>query len=128
MTANTSCQTCPTPVYSRIGKPKEGSVIGEILALAARPEVISFAGGLPSPDGFPVKAIQEAANWVLETCPQTALQYSAVAGMLELRQAIADIETKSGVPTTPDEVLIVSGSHFSRKGFSNNFHAFFKPS
>ena len=110
MTANTSCKTCPTPVYSRIGKPKEGSVIGEILALAARPEVISFAGGLPSPEGFPVKAIKEAADWVMETCPQTALQYSAVDGMMPLRQAIANIETKAGVPTTPDEVLIVSGS------------------
>lgn len=105
-----SCQNCPTPVYSRIGKPKDSSVIGEILALAARPEVISFAGGLPSPDGFPVAAIRDAADWVMDTYPQTALQYSAVAGMPELLKAIADIETKAGVPTTPDEVMVVSGS------------------
>ena len=101
---------CPTPTWSRIGKPKGSSVIGEILALANRPEVISFAGGLPSPEGFPVKAIEDASDWVMENKARVALQYSGVDGMLELRQAIAEIETKSGVPTTPDEVLIVSGS------------------
>lgn len=101
---------CPVPQYSTIGKPKAGSVIGEILALANRPEVISFAGGLPSPEGFPVAAIKEAADWVLDNKAQVALQYSGVAGMPELRQAIADIETAGGVPTTADEVLIVSGS------------------
>ena len=78
MTKSCTCHQTPTPSYSQIGKPKESSVIGEILALAARPEVISFAGGLPSAEGFPVKAIKDAADWVLETCPQVALQYSAV--------------------------------------------------
>ena len=72
--------------------------------------MISFAGGLPSAEGFPVKAIKDAADWVLETCPQVALQYSAVGGMPALLEAIAKIETDHGVPTTPDEVMIVSGS------------------
>ena len=110
MTKSCTCHQTPTPSYSQIGKPKESSVIGEILALAARPEVISFAGGLPSAEGFPVKAIKDAADWVLETCPQVALQYSAVGGMPALLEAIAKIETDHGVPTTPDEVMIVSGS------------------
>lgn len=110
MTKSCTCHPTPTPSYSQIGKPKESSVIGEILALAARPEVISFAGGLPSAEGFPVKAIKDAADWVLETCPQVALQYSAVGGMPALLEAIAKIETDHGVPTTPDEVMIVSGS------------------
>ena len=52
MTKSCTCHQTPTPSYSQIGKPKESSVIGEILALAARPEVISFAGGLPSAEGF----------------------------------------------------------------------------
>lgn len=103
-------EKCVTPTYSQIGKPKAGSVIGEILALAARPEVISFAGGLPSPEGFPVKAIKDAADWVMDNGAMTALQYSAVDGMPELRKVIAEIETNEGVPTTPDEILIVSGS------------------
>ena len=77
MTKSCTCHPTPTPSYSQIGKPKESSVIGEILALAARPEVISFAGGLPSAEGFPVKAIKDAADWVLETCPQVALPWAA---------------------------------------------------
>lgn len=56
----------PTPTYSAACAPKGDSVILEVLALAARPDVISFAGGLPSPEGFPVKEIAKAAQWVLD--------------------------------------------------------------
>ena len=110
MKDDSPCQQCVTPTYSRIGQPQGSSVIGQILALANRPEVISFAGGLPSPEGFPVKAIQEAADRTLESEALTALQYSGVAGMASLRNAIAAYETAAGVPTTADEVMIVSGS------------------
>ena len=110
MTEDSHCQECVTPTYSLIGKPKASSVIAQILALANRPEVISFAGGLPSPEGFPVKAIQEAADRTLENEALTALQYSGAAGMASLRNAIASYETQAGVPTSADEVIIVSGS------------------
>lgn len=110
MKDDSTCRECVTPTYSEIGKPKGTSVIAQILALANRPEVISFAGGLPSPEGFPVKAIQEAADLTLENDALTALQYSGVAGMASLRNAIATYETRAGVPTTADEVMIVSGS------------------
>lgn len=103
-------QTCPTPHYSEVGRPKGASVITDILALAARPEVISFAGGLPSPRRFPVEAIGKAAVKVLRERGATALQYSAAPGMKELRELIADQETKRGIPTTYEEVLITSGS------------------
>lgn len=98
------------PQYSTIAEPKGPTAVGEILALAARPEVISFAGGLPSPEGFPVKAISDASDWVLETNGKVALQYSTSAGVPELREAVARIETAAGVPTKPEEVLIVSSS------------------
>lgn len=110
MKEDSSCQECVTPTYSRVGQPQATSVIAQILALANRPEVISFAGGLPSPEGFPVKAIQEAADRTLENEALTALQYSAVAGMASLRNAIASYETRAGVPTSAEEVMIVSGS------------------
>ena len=53
MTKECCQQTCPTPHYSKAGRPKGASIITDILSLAARPEVISFAGGLPSPKRFP---------------------------------------------------------------------------
>lgn len=100
----------PTPTYSAACAPKGDSVILEVLALAARPDVISFAGGLPSPEGFPVKEIAKAAQWVLDNHAARALQYSACQGVPELREVIARRETEKGAPTSPDEVLVVSGS------------------
>ena len=110
MTKECCQQTCPTPHYSKVGRPKGASVITDILSLAARPEVISFAGGLPSPKRFPIEAVKAAACKVLDEKGAVALQYSAAPGVKELREAIAEQETKRGVPTTVDEVLITSGS------------------
>lgn len=109
MTENCDTQRF-VPQYSTIAEPKGPTAVGEILALAARPEVISFAGGLPSPEGFPAKAIEDATDYVLETNAKTALQYSTAIGTPELREAIAKIETEHGCPTSVDEVLIVSSS------------------
>lgn len=99
-----------TPTLSRTARSVKTSIIGELLSLAARPEVISFAGGLPTPEGFPVKALAEAAAKVFEEKSSRALQYSVATGERELKSFIARHETRRGVPTTPDEVMIVSGS------------------
>ncbi|MES1163126.1 MAG: PLP-dependent aminotransferase family protein, partial [Rhizobacter sp.] len=53
------------------------SVIREILKITERPGIISLAGGLPSPDSFPVEAMREAAAHVLTDAPREALQYAA---------------------------------------------------
>ena len=88
----------------------QDTLLRELLTLAGRPEVISFAGGLPSPEGFPVADLREAADRVLASCGAQALQYSYTEGETELRRAIAELETARGTPTTIDEVQIVSGS------------------
>ena len=104
-------KTCPpTPTYSVVGTPQGVSAVQEILALANRPEVISFGGGLPAPEGFPVREIAEACEWVLKTQGPRSLQYSAVEGMLELRELLARRETEKGVPTSADEVQLTTGS------------------
>lgn len=109
--SNCDCKkTASTPHFSKIGAPKGNSAVTEILALAARPEVISFGGGLPAPEGFPVKEIREACDWVLDHDAARALQYSSVQGMPEFRKALAERETQKGVPTTADNILIASGS------------------
>ncbi len=81
-----------------------------ILTLSGRPDIISFAGGLPSPAGFPIAAVKDAADWVMSHEGTRALQYSQAEGVPELRQAIAQMETEHGIPTTADEVQIVTGS------------------
>lgn len=100
----------PTPLLSKRAQGATGSVIRELLKLAARSEVISFAGGLPAPESFPVDAIQAACDTVLARSGTQALQYSTTEGEPALREWVAARETAHGTPTRADEVLIVSGS------------------
>ncbi len=88
----------------------KSSIIREILKVTQRPEVISFAGGLPSPATFPVDALREAFGAVLQAAGPTALQYSATEGDDALRAWVAARETARGIPTSPEQVLIVAGS------------------
>lgn len=86
------------------------SAIRELLKLTQRPEVISFAGGLPAPELFPVQAFQEAAQRVLATKGQQALQYATTEGYLPLRQWIVGKMAQYGIVASVDNVLITSGS------------------
>jgi 2-aminoadipate transaminase len=86
------------------------SAVREILKLTQMPDVISLAGGLPAPESFPVDELREAFDHVLATMGTRALQYSLTEGELGLRTWIAERETAAGVPTRPDEVLVVASS------------------
>ena len=88
----------------------KGSAIREILKVTEHPDIISFAGGLPSPDAFPVKEIQEAFARVLTENAIAALQYSTTDGFLPLREWVANRVGTKDAPVSPDEVIIVSGS------------------
>ena len=88
------------------------SAIRELLKLTERADVISFAGGLPAPEVFPVREFAEAAARVLgdkHTSTQ-ALQYGASEGYLPLREMIARHTSRYGLQVTPDNILITSGS------------------
>ena len=87
------------------------SFIREILKATADPEVISFAGGLPSPASFPVDEIDKAAHKVLSEDGRNALQYSTTEGYLPLRQYICERYMKrQGINIDADEILITNGS------------------
>lgn len=88
----------------------QGSLIREILKATMRPGMISLAGGLPAPQSFPAEALRAAFDAVLAAEPAQALQYSTTEGHPPLRAWIAARETASGVPTSAEQVLIVSGS------------------
>ncbi|MEU5612474.1 PLP-dependent aminotransferase family protein [Streptomyces sparsogenes] len=87
-----------------------GSPVRDILALTARPEVISFAGGLPAAELFDAEAIRAAFDRVLAESPREALQYSTTEGDPGLRAATAARLTARGLPTDPDELLVTGGS------------------
>lgn len=86
------------------------SEIRELLKLAERPEIISFAGGLPAPELFPVEAMKAVGVKVLEEQGMQALQYSATEGYGPLREKIAARMATIGIKATADNVLITSGS------------------
>ena len=86
------------------------SAIREILKVTERPEVISFAGGLPSPATFPVERLRQACERVTRDAPAAAFQYSATEGYLPLREWIAARYSKDGVAIRPTQVLITTGS------------------
>jgi 2-aminoadipate transaminase len=87
------------------------SFIREILKVAIDPEVISFAGGLPNRDLFPLKEIQTATNRVFESSGRDALQYSASEGLRELRESISiRYREKQGLNVPVDNILITNGS------------------
>lgn len=83
------------------------SVIREILKVTERPGIISFAGGLPSPQTFPVEAFAEAAAKVLREDGRSALQYAASEGYAPLRELVA---AQLPWPVDPAQVLITTGS------------------
>jgi 2-aminoadipate transaminase len=86
------------------------SVVREILKVAERPDILSFAGGLPAPELFPVEAIAEAHAEVLRDAGGKALQYSTTEGFGPLRTWIAEHLGKRGIAARPDELLITNGS------------------
>jgi 2-aminoadipate transaminase len=85
------------------------SPVREILALTARPGVISFAGGLPAPELFDGAGLSVAFADALADAGRT-LQYSTTEGDPDLRGAISTRLSARGLPTTPDDVLVCSGS------------------
>lgn len=86
------------------------SVIREILKVTEKPGIISFAGGLPSPQTFPIAAMREACERVLKDDGQAALQYAASEGYAPLREWVAHDLLKQGMTVSPDQVLITTGS------------------
>lgn len=88
----------------------ESSVIRELLKLTVQPDVISFAGGLPAPEVFPVDEFREACNHVLEHFGPQALQYSTTEGYLPLREMIARHAATYAADIAAENILITSGS------------------
>ncbi|MBU5294326.1 aminotransferase-like domain-containing protein [Anaerosalibacter bizertensis] len=101
----------------------KASEIRELLKLTQKPEIISFAGGLPAPELFPVEELEKVSSKVLEEQGTTALQYGPTEGYEPLRVEITKRMEKVGVECKPEDILVTSGSQqgldFSGKIFLN---------
>jgi 2-aminoadipate transaminase len=96
--------------FSQRAQQLQGSVIREILKVTMRPEVISFAGGLPSPETFPVERMKAAFDTVLSRNGKVALQYGPTDGYAPLREFLAHSLSTADATISPEQIMMVSGS------------------
>ena len=99
----------PITFSKRIGHTRP-SDIREILTKTASGGYLSFAGGMPDPELFPVEQLSALAQKVLREQPARALQYGPTSGLLPLREKIAALMGEIGITTDSDQILIVSGA------------------
>jgi 2-aminoadipate transaminase len=95
---------------SASGKGMKRSAIREILKHLQKPGMISFAGGLPAPETFPVEDIKEIVLEVLEKHGAEALQYGTTEGDAGLRRALVERHNRQGLNIGIDNLIITSGS------------------
>ena len=89
----------------------KASDIRELLKVAARPDIISFAGGLPAPELFPVENMKAALDAVMDEQGRAAMQYGPTDGYLRLREQICErVAAKNNIHTDPGHVFITAGS------------------
>lgn len=97
-------------IYSVSIKGMKKSAIRELLKLTQRPEIISFAGGLPAPESFPIEQLKEISIEVLENDGPSALQYGATEGVTELRQILVDRYNKQNLNIELKNLVITTSS------------------
>jgi len=97
-------------IYSTNIKGMKKSAIRELLKLTQRPEIISFAGGLPAPESFPIEQLKEISCEVLEQDGPAALQYGATEGVTELRQILVDRYNAEGLNIELKNLVITTSS------------------
>lgn len=96
--------------YSQRTQRMKASAIRELLKVAEQPDMISFGGGFPAPDVFPVKEFEKACSYVLQNKGAEALQYGGTDGYVPLREMIGRHSNRVGINVTIDNILITSGS------------------
>ncbi|WP_372645384.1 PLP-dependent aminotransferase family protein, partial [Ancylomarina sp.] len=96
--------------FSQISNNNKRSAIREILKLTQNPEIISFAGGLPAPESFPVDALDTIVSDMLREEGAAVLQYDATEGVKELREVLLKKYEAEGTKADLDNLIITTGS------------------
>ncbi|HAM36745.1 MAG TPA: aminotransferase [Elusimicrobia bacterium] len=94
-----------------VNRRTKASVIRELLKLTNKPEVISFAGGLPAPQTFPSERMAEMAQRIVKDNARVALQYGPTEGLPELKSQIVKLlREEEGINTSPANILVTTAS------------------
>lgn len=96
--------------YAQRTQRMSSSAIRELLKMAAIPGVISFGGGLPAPEVFPIDEFTKVSQKLLSEKGAVALQYSITEGYVPLREMICSLTNRYGTKMLPENVLVTNGS------------------
>ena len=99
-----------THIYADRVNSMENSAIRELLKVTGRPTMISFAGGLPAPELFPLSDIRESYDRILGAGDPSVLQYGTTEGYLPLREEISAQMRAKGIQAEADNILLTNGS------------------
>lgn len=100
-----------TTRYAKRTEAMAGSAIRELLKVSQKPGIISLAGGLPSPDAFPIEEITNSYVTVLAEQGTKAMQYNTTEGYQPLREWLAEFSSNEhGIKISADNIIITSGS------------------
>jgi 2-aminoadipate transaminase len=99
-----------TERFSQRAQGMHSSIIRDLLKVTEKPEIISFAGGLPAPDLFPREEIREAAFRVIDQHADVALQYGPTEGYRPFRELLVRHMARYGIQARPENVLVTAGS------------------
>ena len=98
-------------LFSKSAQRMKASEIRELLKLLDTPGMISFAGGLPNPDAFPIEGIKTVVSHIMEKHAREALQYGTTEGHKKLRDVIArGMGTHYGAAQAPENIVVTTGS------------------
>ncbi len=97
-------------LFSQRANKMKRSEIRELLKLIQKPEIISFAGGLPNPQAFPVESTRKIINQLLDESGEKVLQYGSTEGLNPLRDELAKRMSERGMDVERDDILITHGS------------------
>lgn len=86
------------------------NAIREILKVVSKPGIISLAGGIPSPESFPMDMFNELSEMVMEKYGSSAFQYDLTEGFIPLREQVSVLLAGRGIDASPEDVNITSGS------------------
>lgn len=100
----------PLPTFARRTRLMRASIIREILKVSSKPGIISFAGGLPAPETFPLKKFEQAMSEALRKDGNKALQYMVTEGLKPLKEHLCGWLTKQGINATQEQMLMTHGS------------------
>ncbi len=100
-----------TPVYSHSSLNMKSSAIRDMMKLTGNPQMISFAGGLPGPEAFPLEELKDIIDRTIAEHGSSVFQYGTTEGYTPLRESICDLMYHIyGLSASPDNILVTSGS------------------